>query len=94
MWVVKIMVHGHTATEVLQTLHTEVIGLLECYKSLVEDIMFASPQLGDRLIWLKLAACTINHGINYSTTGCCVGREIGSLVYIHTVCICTVLGFL
>ena len=30
MWVVKIMVHGHTTTEVLQTLYIEVIGLLEC----------------------------------------------------------------
>ena len=74
-----------TATEVLQTLHTEVIGLLECYKSLVEDIMFASPQLGDRLIWLKLAACTINHGINYSTTArlLCWQRNWEPGIYTH-----------
>ena len=63
MWVVKIMVHGHTATEVLQTLYIEVIGLLECmYIIKVWLKIFASPQLGDSCMhynksWHKL----LNH---------------------------------
>ena len=88
------LVHAHMATEVLETLHPGETGL--CWSGmhiikvwLKRLITFASSQPGDRGF---LGGVYMHYRSLALIPGSCVSRERGSLV--HTVCICTVLGFI